>query len=151
MTHPYTRTFVVRWGDVDANGHMRNTAYSELASDTRAGLLASLGYDWARFQSLKLGPILFREEIEYRREANMGDEVIVDALSAGLSPDAYRWSLRNRMWKRDGTELAVVTVVGAWIDLETRKLVVPPADLAAGMRAVPRSEPWAELPPQRKR
>jgi acyl-CoA thioester hydrolase len=151
MTAPFTRRFVVRWSDADANGHLRNTAYAEYANDTRVGLLASMGYDWPRFQSIRLGPVLFREEIEYRREAGIGEEVLVDALCAGLAPDASRWSIRHRLWRVDGTEMAQVTVVGSWLDLEARRAVAPPHDLAEAFRALPRSEPFAELPAIRRR
>jgi acyl-CoA thioester hydrolase len=151
MSAPYTRRFVVRWSDVDPNGHLRNTAYSEYANDTRVGLLASLGYDWPRFQFLHLGPVLFREEIEYRREAAMGEEVLVDAHVAGLAPDVSRWSIRHRLWRADGTEMAQVTVVASWIDLETRRVTAPPQDLAEAFRRLPRGEPFAELPAIRRR
>jgi acyl-CoA thioester hydrolase len=151
MTHPFHRSFVVRWGDVDANGHLRNTAFSEYASDTRIGLFASWGWSWARFREARLGPVLFREELVYRREAAMGDEVLVDARAAGLSPDAFRWSIRQRLWKRDGTELATVTTWGSFFDVDTRKLTAPPRDLADALRAMPRGEPWEDLAPVRKR
>ncbi|MBS1108821.1 MAG: hypothetical protein H6Q88_813 [Anaeromyxobacteraceae bacterium] len=151
MTSPFHRRFVVRWADADANGHLRNTAYAEYANDTRVALLASFGYAWTRFQSLQLGPVLFREEIEYRREAAIGEEVLVDALAAGIAPDVSRWSIRHRLWKADGTEMAVVTVLGSWLDLEARRVVAPPADLAAAFHAMPRSEPFVDLPAMRRR
>jgi acyl-CoA thioester hydrolase len=151
MTAPFNRRFVVRWSDVDGNAHLRNTAYSEYATDTRVSLLASFGFTWARFQSLHLGPVLFREEIEYRREAALGDEVLVDALSAGVAPDTSRWSIRHRLWKSDGTEMAQVTVVGAWMDLELRKLVAPPHDLAKALQSMARSDPFADLAALRRR
>jgi len=151
MTSPFHRRFVVRWADADANGHLRNTAYAEYANDTRVALLASLGYAWTRFQALRLGPVLFREEIEYRREAAIGEEVLVDALAAGMAPDASRWSIRHRLWKPDGTEMAQVTVLGSWLDLEARRAVAPPADLAEAFLSMPRSEPFVELPAIRKR
>jgi len=151
LTSPFTRRFAVRWSDLDGNGHMRNTAYAEYANDTRVALLASIGYPWSRFQSLRLGPVLFREEIEYRREAAIGDEVLVDALSAGCAPDASRWSIRHRLWKGDGTEMAQVTVLGAWIDLELRKLTPPPRELADAFLAMGRAEPYADLPAIRRK
>ena len=151
MTSPFHRRFVVRWSDADANGHLRNTAFAEYANDTRVALFAALGYGWARFQSLHLGPVLFREELEYRREAAIGDEVLVDALCAGLAPDASRWTIRHRLWKGDGTEMAVVTVVGSWIDLEARRAVAPPHDLADALRSLPRSEPFVEMPSLRRK
>ncbi len=151
MTSPFHRRFVVRWADADANGHLRNTAYAEYANDTRVALLASLGYAWTRFQALRLGPVLFREEIEYRREAAIGEEVLVDALAAGMAPDVSRWSIRHRLWKPDGTEMAQITVVGSWLDLEARRAVAPPADLAGAFLSMARSEPFAELHAIRKR
>jgi acyl-CoA thioester hydrolase len=151
MSSPFTRRFVVRWSDVDANGHLRNTAYSEYASDTRIGLFSDLGFDWERLKSLQLGPVLFREELEYRREAAMGDEVLVDALAAGFAPDLSRWSIQHRLWRGDGTEMAQVTVTGAWLDLEARKLTVLPNDLAEALRGMPRASSFAELPPIRRK
>lgn len=151
MSAPFLRRFVVRWSDADANGHLRNTAYTEFANDTRVALLASFGYPWPRFQSLHLGPVLFREEIEYRREAGIAEEVLVDAMSAGLAPDASRWSIRHRLWKPDGTEMALITVLGSWIDLEARRAVAPPHDLGEAFRSMPRTEDFAELPAIRRR
>ena len=151
MSSPFVRRFVVRWSDADANGHLRNTAFAEFANDTRVALLASFGYPWTRFQSLHLGPVLFREEIEYRREAALGEEVLVDACCAGLAPDASRWSIRHRLWKVDGTEMAVVTVTGSWLDLEARRAVAPPRDLAEAFLSMPRSEPFADLAAIRRR
>jgi len=145
------RRFVVRWSDADANGHMRNTAFSEHATDTRVAMFATLGFPWKRFQSLQLGPVLFREEIEYRREASIGEEVLVDSLVAGLAPDASRWSLLHRLWKVDGTEMARITVLGGWIDLELRRATAPPRDLAEVLQAAPRSDPFSELPAIRRR
>ncbi len=151
MTTPFHRKFVVRWSDADANGHLRNTAFSEYANDTRVALLASFGYAWARFQSLRLGPVLFREEIDYRREAALGEEVLVDALCSGLAPDASRWAIRHRLWKADGTAMATVTVVGSWLDLEARRAVAPPQDLAEAFRSMARTDDFAGLPAMRRR
>ena len=151
MTAPFTRRFTVRWSDADANGHLRNTAYAEYANDTRVALFAALGYPWTRFQSLRLGPVLFREEIEYRREAAIGEEVLVDAVAAGLAPDASRWAVRHRLWKPDGTEMAVITVTGSWIDLEARRATAPPQDLAEALRTMARVEDFVELPALRRR
>src|SRR5512136_61226 len=75
VTAPFERRFTVRWADVDANGHLRNTAYSELCSDTRIALLAAGGYGWERFRAEGFGPVLLRESLEYLREGKMGEIV----------------------------------------------------------------------------
>ncbi len=151
MSGPFVRRFVVRWSDADANGHLRNTAFSEYANDTRVALFASLGWVWTRFQEMHVGPVLFREEIEYRREAAIGEEVLVSAEVAGLAPDASRWAILHRLWKPDGTEMATIAVSGSFIDLDARRATAPPRDLAEALRAHPRSATFEELPPIRRR
>jgi acyl-CoA thioester hydrolase len=150
VTRPLERRFTVRWGDVDANGHMRNTAYSEFCSDTRISLFLAAGFGWDRFAAAGVGPVILREEIDYLREAAMGDDVRVDVTCGGLSPDAARWVLRHRMWRPDGEEMARVTARGGWLDLARRRLIVPPDALVKVLRDTPRSEPFEELPPLRR-
>ena len=52
-THAFELQFVVRWSDMDANRHMKNTAFSEYAVDTRFQMLMSRGFDQARFEELR--------------------------------------------------------------------------------------------------
>lgn len=35
MMTTYIKTFHVRWGDMDFNAHMRNTAYLDISADVR--------------------------------------------------------------------------------------------------------------------
>ena len=51
----FTRTFDVRWSDVDANGHMRHTVYPELGAEVRLAWLAEGGFVWKRFEAMGLG------------------------------------------------------------------------------------------------
>ena len=143
----FTRRFTIRWSDVDANGHMRNTAYSELCSDTRVALFAAGGFPFARIEALGLGPVLLRESISYRCEAGLGEDVRVDVRADGLSPDGARWLLRHRVVNARGERMARVTVLGGWIDASTRRLAVPPSELADLMGGLARTSTFRELPP----
>jgi acyl-CoA thioester hydrolase len=147
---PLERRFTVRWSDVDANGHMRNTAYSEYGADVRIALFQEAGFTWKRFEEAGLGPVLLREEIDYLREAGLGEEVRVTLEAAGLSPDGARWKVRHRLYNAAGEEMARVTALGGFIDLAARKLVAPPAELAAGLLRVPRAADFEELKPLRR-
>ncbi len=109
----FEKTYPVRWSDVDANGHMRNTAYSECATDARIAFFREAGFGWRRFEELGLSPVLLREEIDYRREAGLGDQVRVTVQAAGLSPDGARWKLRSLLAGAGGEEMALVSVLGA--------------------------------------
>ena len=67
--------FTVRWSDLDANRHVRNTAYSEFATHARLSLLAAKGFDLTRFEKLRFGPVIFHDEARFRRELMFGEHV----------------------------------------------------------------------------
>ena len=130
-------TYRTRWADMDPNGHMRHSAYADFAADQRVVLLAKWGYDIKRFAQLRLGPILFREETRFLKEVSIGEEISVDGQLASVSADGSRWSIVHTLYKADGRVAATVTVDGAWLDLDRRKLTVPPAELAAAFASLP--------------
>ena len=133
-------TYRTRWADMDPNGHMRHSAYADYAADQRVVLLAKWGYGVARFAELRLGPILFREETKYLKEISIGEEITVDGQLAAVAADGSRWTIVHTIYKADGRVAATVTVDGAWLDLDRRKLTVPPAELAAAFAAMPAYE-----------
>ena len=132
-----TVTYRARWADMDPNSHMRHSAYADYAADFRVTVLAKWGYGIARFVELRLGPILFREETKFLKEISIGEEIWVDGHLARLNEDGSRWTIVHGIHKADGRLAATVTVDGAWLDLDRRKLAVPPAELVAAFRAMP--------------
>lgn len=138
--------FEVRWADLDGNRHVRNTAFSEYATHTRFRLLASHGFDQARLESLRFGPVMMREEVRYRREVLFGDTLVVNFRCAGLSPDSSQWRVHQEVLRSDGREAAVLTIQGGWIDLDSRKPIVPPAELASVLQTLPRTRGYEDLP-----
>lgn len=147
----YTKIFIVRWADCDVNGHMRNTAYSDYAIETRMGYLAEHGFPYAKFEELGFGPVILREETDYMRELRLGETVEVDFTQLGLSPDAGRWKLQHEFWRPGGKQAGRIILSGGWLDLRTRKLIPAPEPLAKELAAVPKAPGWEELPPLRPR
>ena len=145
MSEGYRTEMEVRWADLDANGHVRNTAYSEFATHARLRYLDARGFGGQRFARMGVGPIFFREETVFRRELHLGETVTVEVLCDGLSPDVSRWRIAHRVLQTGGQEAARVTVEGAWLDRGTRKLAAPPAELAEALRALPRTSAYEEL------
>ena len=47
--------------------------------------------------------------------------------------------------KIDTLSAALITVEGAWLDLESRKLIVPPVELLELMRRAPKSSEFSEI------
>ncbi|MFB9864811.1 acyl-CoA thioesterase [Rufibacter immobilis] len=130
----------VIWAQVDANMHLRHSAYADFAAQARISMLDSLGLDVKAFQKLHLGPILFREELLYLREVGINDTVKIHSVLSKSRPDGSRWSIRHELYRGDGVKAAIINVDGAWIDLFKRKLGALPEDLAQKFMTLPRAE-----------
>jgi acyl-CoA thioester hydrolase len=141
----YDRHLYVGWGDLDANGHMRNTAYLDKAADVRLFYFAEHGFPAAEFARIGVGPVVRRDAIEYFRECRMLDPIRVTFAVAALSPDAARFAIVNEFWRGDRLAARVVSS-GGWLDQRARALVAPPPALAEVLRSAPRTDAFEELP-----
>ena len=138
-------TATVSWGHLDANGHMANTAYLDLSSDARFAYFSSQGFTPAEFASLRIGPVVRRDEVEYVRELHLLQQIRVNYLLAGASDDASAFIVCNEIYRPDGKLAARVTSAAGWFDLVTRKLVVPPQALADALLKLDRTENFQVL------
>jgi acyl-CoA thioester hydrolase len=53
----YSKTYEVRWSDIDANGHVNYAVYIDAAGDLRYRFFAERGFPPERFEQLGIGPI----------------------------------------------------------------------------------------------
>jgi acyl-CoA thioester hydrolase len=143
---PFSVTFRVGWAQIDANAHMRNTAYLELCVDVHFMYFQEHGFPAREFERLRFGPVIFRDEVDYLRELRMLESVRVTLALAGLSEDGMRFRLRDEFFAPDGKLAARVTITGAWLDLDARKLTVPPEALAAALSAMAHTDDFEILP-----
>lgn len=142
----FSKTHEVRWADIDANQHLRHSAYADLCTHTRFEWLTESGFPAGEFARLGFGPVLFSEQTVYRREVHLGDRVVINVELAAASEDFSRWKLRHEIRKADGTLAAVYEVSGAWLRLEDRKLIPPPPALSAILQALPLSGDYQRIP-----
>ncbi len=142
----FEETFRISWAHLDANGHVANIAYVSLAIDTRFRYYASRGFMPSHFTRFRVGPVVRRDEVDYYRELHLLEEVRVSLLLAGVSEDGSRFRIRNEIIREDGELAARITSLGGWIDLDRRKLVVPPDPLAAALFALEHTEDFEVLP-----
>ena len=142
----FSKTLHVGWGDLDANGHMANTAYLDKAADVRMYYFAEHGFPGREFARLAIGPVIRKDELEYFRELRLLDDIIVTLQVEALSVDGARFVLRNEFW-RDDVLAARVTSSGGWLDLKGRKLVEPPDALRPLLDTAPRTADFRELDP----
>ena len=126
----FSQRFSVRWADLDANAHMKNTAYMEYAIQVRFAYFNHHGFSAQEFAKRQFGPVIFREEIAYFKEVYMLEEIDITMLLGGISHDASRFVLVNEIFKSDGQKVASIRTEGAWFDLKTRKLTALPPELS---------------------
>jgi acyl-CoA thioester hydrolase len=142
----YSQKMFAGWGDMDFNSHMKNTAYLDKSADVRMMFFAEKGFPVAEFTRLRLGPVIMKDEVEYRKEVALLEEITVTLEIAGLSEDGSRFLMRNEIFRADGKLSAKVTSAGGWLDLAARKLVRPPEALLAALRSLPQTTDFLSLP-----
>ncbi|HUR32841.1 MAG TPA: thioesterase family protein [Vicinamibacterales bacterium] len=143
----FDRRMIASWGDMDFNAHMRNTAFLDKSADVRLMYFSEHGLPIDEFLRLGIGPVVRKDEVEYFREVRLFDEMRVTIWIAGLSDDGARFIIRNEFWRDDGAMAARVTSSGGWLDLEARRLVVPPPALQTALSALPRTDDFQVLKP----
>lgn len=130
----------VLWSQIDANRHLRHSAYADLGAQARLQMMESLGFKPDLLETLKIGPILFREELIYMREVNPGDKVKITCVMTYCRRDGSRWAFSQELFRGDGVKAAQINVQGAWIDMTRRKLTALPKEWSEIFLSLPRSE-----------
>lgn len=141
----FTLRFEVRWGEVDFNSHMRNTAYLEICPTVRMSWFRSQGIAMRDFERLRFGPVVLRDAIEYFRELRLLDVYDVTLALAGLSADGAKCRMRNEFHDEGGTLVARVTSLIGWMNLATRKLAPPPEPIPGVMGRLTRTADFAPV------
>jgi acyl-CoA thioester hydrolase len=129
VSDAFEKVFEIRWGDVDFNGHLRNTSYVEYANHARVAFFQEVGFPVSRMVRAGMGPILLSEQIEYRKEAFLGECLTVRWQIVAMRADGARYRICHTFLHADGTAAAKLTASGAWIDIRRRKLVTPPPEV----------------------
>ena len=142
----YTKTLFASWADMDFNSHMRNTAFLDKSADVRMMYFSENGFPVGEFSRLRLGPVIMKDEVEYRKEVGLLQEITVTLAIAGHSEDGSRFVLENEIFRQDGKLCARVTSSGGWLDLTSRKLVAPPEVLHRAMKSLPQTSGFMVLP-----
>ncbi|NMM49862.1 acyl-CoA thioesterase [Marinigracilibium pacificum] len=132
--------FEVRWSDIDANIHLRHSAYADFCAQARLRYLSEAGLTFDLFKKLHIGPVLFREELKYLREVPFGEHITVETNLLKIREDASRWTIKHVVYREDGVKAAEVIVEGAWIDILKRKLTTLPEEMTERFKSLPKSE-----------
>lgn len=138
----FEKQIEVRWADADANGHVRHSAYYDYGGHARIRFFESLGLNAKKMNELAIGPVLFKEECNFLKELHLEDTIMVNIKKGAVSEDGSKWVLHHEIFNTKGEKSAHISTKGAWLDLKTRKLCIPPKDLADAFHDLPEGEDY---------
>ena len=141
----YLKEFEIRWSDVDANGHLANSAYTNFMSHTRMAFFMEKGFTLKTLAKHNIGPIVFYEHMYYFKEAFIGQPLRVSLEVSGLSPDGMFFRFDQNFYNQQGGNIAHCEMLGSWIDLKTRKLTTLPEELLKLSEGFPKSKNFKHL------
>ncbi len=118
----FIKEFEVRWSDVDANRHLANSAYINFMTHTRMSYLWKIGFDHKTMAQHQIGPVVFYEHMYYFKEVFPGRPIRVSLEVMGVSEDGMFFEFRHNFYDADGKNVAHCEMIGAWMNLKTRKL-----------------------------
>ncbi len=139
----YSKAVEIRWSDLDPNFHLRHSVYYDFGAYVRVCSFTENGLDPAMLVQHHLGPILFREECIFKREIHFGDRVTINMALKQSRADCSRWTIQHEIIKNEEKVSAIITVDGAWMDTQKRKLIVPPLFVVPLFELLPKTHDFA--------
>ncbi len=128
MKAPYSKTFEVKWADLDPNFHLRGSVYFDFTDQTRFSYFQNNGLPVTKWRELGLGPVILEQTIRYKKEVFLEEKVTVEFRVAYASEDHRIFKIQHQLWKGEGILVAEVEVTVGLLNLTTRKLApAPPA------------------------
>jgi acyl-CoA thioester hydrolase len=121
----YSRTYEIRWSDIDANGHVNYAAYIDATGDLRYRFFSEHNFPPERFLQLGIGPVYTAIHALFLREVRLGETVTINYALSGLSPQGGHWKVHHDILKSNGKKAVTIDLEGAILDLATRKPVLP--------------------------
>ena len=136
----FTKDIQIRWSDLDPNFHLRHSVYYDWGALCRIDFLYAYGLTAGLMNELHFGPILFREECVFKKEIRLGDNVTIGLKLLKGRRDYSRWTIQHDILKDNGVVSAILTVDGAWLDTQKRKLATPPSQVSQVFSQMPFGE-----------
>ena len=141
----FSRPVQIRWSDLDPNFHLRHSVYYDWGAFCRIEFLNQFGLTADVMYKLQIGPVLFREECVFRREIVLGDDIHISLYLTKARADYSRWSIRHEIVKNKTIVTSKLSVDGAWIHMQQRKLITPPEHVHNVFSQMPKSEDFTWL------
>lgn len=130
MKHVFTLRMPIRWGDMDAMGHVNNTVYFRYLEQARISWFESLGCN-GRDENGQ-GPVIVNAHMNFRRQLRYPGEIECRVFAGELGRSSFETRTEIRRCDDDDTNADTVLFAdgGAkvvWCDYEAEKSVPLPA------------------------
>lgn len=136
----------LRWADLDPNFHLRHSIYYDLAAQERIAILDQFGINTTVMLEQHFGPVLFKEECQFKREILISSRIYIDTKVLKMKKDGSFWVIQHRFLSDSDTLHALLKVEGSWIDTVKRKLARPvPSIVLEGMDKFPKAVDFEHL------
>jgi len=136
----YSKKIEIRWSDLDPNFHLRHSVYYDMGAYARISFLHETGITPQVMTQHHIGPIIFREECLFKKEIKFGDEITINLQLDKLSTNSSKWTMKHEIWKNGDTLAALLTIDGAWMDTQLRKITTPPEIFIKGFELIPKTQ-----------
>ncbi|TDR82137.1 acyl-CoA thioesterase [Paludibacterium purpuratum] len=122
------RSIVMRWGDMDAIGHLNNTYYFRYLEQVRVEWLDSIGHG---IRPGAIGPVIAATSCTFRRQLSYPATVEITLELERLGHSSI--TLRHHFYLQDDPETvyAYGDVTLVWVDYRSGQAVALPEDLRA--------------------
>lgn len=140
----YYKKFNIHWSDIDANGHLSHSSYHKLTAHIRLSLIND-SFNLYKMLQKNIGSILFYEEIYYFHEFLPMEKIYLTLETAGLSNNGKFFKFYHNFYKKNGIHAAYSQVIGSWMNLKTRQLIIPPKIILKLMQNNTRSKDFKTL------
>jgi acyl-CoA thioester hydrolase len=119
--------FPVRWGEMDALGHVNNVAYLRFFEESRILWSASLGI---HLDGKGEGMILLKTSVTYKKQLTYPANIVVDLFAGEVGRTSFRLDSLLTV-EGDSAPTAIGEFVIVWFDYQANKAVPVPETLRA--------------------
>ncbi|SOC44153.1 acyl-CoA thioesterase [Ureibacillus acetophenoni] len=123
----HSKTYTIVESDLDELGHMNYLRYIKIFETARFGWFEQIGLRFENLLEEQLGPVLLKLETEYSKEVRLGDTVEIRSHLIRVGTKSF--TLEQTMI-HEGQTSATTTAIMAIMDLQKRKAIPVPAEIA---------------------
>ena len=120
----HSQEFAIRWGDMDAYGHLNNTSYFLYVQEARFELLRAYNLDYSA--SADNAPILLDTSFNFKKQVTYPETILVETYLVNV--DRKKVYMEQIMKSANNPEIIYGTCTSLimWYDFKNKVTVLPP-------------------------